>query len=304
MFEGMYAMIENTTACGGNCVMCPRDLFSHRIEHMSIEIYKKIIDELVEKGCRKIGIIGFGDSLCDNGLEEKLQYTRSICPDMFISTINTGHMLNEKKRVMVSKYFNMIKISMYGFTKKTYESIHRGSLIFENVKENIDSFLETRGSCYTIMTYLVMDNNKNEVEQWKDYYEPRCDRIDIWKPHNWGGGFETSDSPILMPCPRVLNCNDIQFCTDGTVVTCCFDFNRHDVIGNVNNSTIEEILNGGAIKRMKDIHINGLVMKSNLTCKFCDQIRDRSDALIYSSDKSMKVGKSSMVNYEQTHESK
>ena len=301
MFENMYPMIENTTLCGANCIMCPRDKFSHKFENMPFDIFKKIIDELVEGGCRKIGICGFGDSLCDTGLEKKLEYVKTICPDMYISTINTGHLLTPENIDLVSKYFDIIKFSMYGFTKETYESVHRGTLVFEQVKENIDAFLErNKGNegVYTIMTFLVMPENEHEMNTWKDYYEPRCNRIDIWKPHNWSGIMGEAQSPVTHICPRVMNGNDLQFCTDGTVVPCCFDIDRKINIGNVNEMTIKEILSGERWKRLQQIHKNGEFLNTDIICRYCDQIRDRTDALVYSSEKEMKVGKSSMVNYE------
>lgn len=300
MFENLYAMIENTTLCGADCIMCPRDKFSHKFENMPFDTFKKIIDELVEGGCRKIGICGFGDSLCDTGLERKLEYVKTICPDMYISTINTGHLLTPKNIDLVSKYFDIVKISMYGFTKETYESIHRGTLVFEQIKENIDAFLErNKGNegVYTIMTFLVMPENEHEMNIWKEYYEPRCNRIDIWKPHNWSGNMGEAQTPVTHICPRVMNGNDLQICTDGTVVPCCFDFDRKNNIGNVNVMTIKEILSGESLKRLQDIHKNGDVPNADTNCRYCDQIRDRTDALIYSSEKEMRVGKSSMINY-------
>ena len=301
MLENLYAMIENTTLCGANCIMCPRDKFSHKFENMPFGTFKKIVDELVEGGCRKIGICGFGDSLCDAGLEKKLEYVKTICPDMYISTINTGHLLTPKNIDLVSKYFDIVKISMYGFTKETYESVHRGSLKFEQVKENIDAFLErNKGGegVYTIMTFLVMRENEHEMNLWKDYYEPRCNRMDIWKPHNWTGSMGEAQTPVTHICSRVMTGNDLQFCTDGTVVPCCFDFDRRNNIGNVNEMTIKEILSGEELKRLQKIHKNGEVPGADIICRYCDQIRDRTDALVYSSEKDMKVGKSSMINYE------
>lgn len=47
MFENLYAMIENTTLCGANCIMCPRDKFNYKFENMPLSTFKKIIDELV-----------------------------------------------------------------------------------------------------------------------------------------------------------------------------------------------------------------------------------------------------------------
>ena len=109
-----------------------------------------------------------------------------------------------------------------------------------------------------------------------------------------GGGVlieESGDSTQkILACPRALKLNDLQFCTDGAVLPCCFDFDRHDVLGNVNEMSIEEILKSEKTKRFQEIHFSHNVDSSLLICKNCDQMYNRSDALVYSSDKNMNTG--------------
>lgn len=302
MFANMYAKIENTTICGGNCIMCPRNKFKYKFENMPFSIFKKAVDDLVAGGCRKVGVNGYGDPLCDNGMEEKLSYIRAVCPEMYVSTINTGHLFTDENIRMLCKYINIIKISMYGMTKQTYESIHRGSIVFEDVKEKIDKFLyeARKSSVYTIMTFLVLPENKHEMDEWISYYEPKCDRVDVWKPHNWGGHVNCLETPIVRKCNRVMVCNDIQICTDGSVVVCCFDFNRGTVIGNIQEQSLEEILHGEKLRELQKIHVENNLLDSEIVCKYCDQLRDRGDALVYSSDKALQVGKPSLMQYSKT----
>jgi hypothetical protein len=60
------------------------------------------------------------------------------------------------------------------------------------------------------------------------------------------------------------------------------------------NESFEDIIANEETKRLQQLHRNGAILSSGLICKDCDQIRDRTDALIYTSDKKMRVGENSM----------
>jgi radical SAM protein with 4Fe4S-binding SPASM domain len=98
---------------------------------------------------------------------------------------------------------------------------------------------------------------------------------------------------MTIPCKRALLLSDLTFRTDGSVALCCFDFNRKLVFGNIMNESLEDIIENEKLKRLQQLHRNGEILTSGLICKDCDQIRDRTSALIYTSDKKMHVGETS-----------
>jgi hypothetical protein len=237
----------------------------------------------------------------DNYLEERCKYVKSNYHKIKLSMINTGHLLSGEKLRIVLEYIDLIKISNYGFTKATYESVHGGTLKFEEVKQNTDRFLEIckgdgGGKPFTIMTFLDLPENHNELAEWQAYYEPRCNRIDIWKPHNWGGQTDISISESVKPCRRALDLSDLTFCADGSVSICCFDYNRKLIIGNIQKEhSLTKIINSDMTKAIQNVHLNGQMLHCDLICKHCDQIRDRTDALIYTNG-NMAVGKNSFTS--------
>lgn len=54
-------LIENTNACNANCIICSRDLMTRDIGFMDYELFKKVVDEGAERGCKSIKITGFGE---------------------------------------------------------------------------------------------------------------------------------------------------------------------------------------------------------------------------------------------------
>ena len=85
----MNIVIENTTYCGANCIMCVRDKLNFKLGNMSFELFKKIILEFNEfcinkygKGLDSIDYAGMGDPLLDIGLEDKLLYVKENFPNV------------------------------------------------------------------------------------------------------------------------------------------------------------------------------------------------------------------------------
>lgn len=276
--------------------MCPRDKFEHSFETMSMECFERIVDNVSDFGVKSMAFGIFGEPFLDVHLESRLKFVKSKFPDMQISMNTTANLLEGKKIDIVCEYADIIKISNYGFTKETYEKIHRGSIKFESVKRNIDIFLNLEKRPFAIMAFLDLPQNHDELDIWKKYYYPKCNRLDIWKPHNWGGEgvIYNNDNIISTTCKRVLKLNDLTFHTDGSVSICCLDFNRKLIIGNVMKSSIIDMIKGEKYRQLQEIHKNNLLLKSNLICRDCDYLKDRSDALIYSSSDKMKIGESSM----------
>lgn len=288
--------IEDTTLCGANCIMCPRDKFDYHSETMDFALFTKCVDEAAKHGVKLINLTGFGDSLLSINFEKELQYIKKNYSDIKIGMTNTCHLIDKKKIDFICEYVDELQISMYGITKETYESVHRGSLVFEDVRNNIDTILSRKDRPHCILEFLLMDENRDELDGWLEYYEGRADRVDVWKLQNWAGYLPSDDlEKDYKPCFRIDSLNGLYIRTDGRVSVCCVDYNRKITIGNMNTQSLEEILTGEKICKLQELNKNGDICEYSI-CKYCDQIHDRSDALVYSSDSKMTIGKHSMMN--------
>jgi MoaA/NifB/PqqE/SkfB family radical SAM enzyme len=283
--------------------MCPRDKFRHPRESMKFQCFKKSVDESVNLGVKYISLTGYGEPLMDNELDEKLKYIKNNYARIKIGITTTGHQLRGDILDSVWKYVDVIRISNYGITKESYERVHRGALKYEKIKENIEALLKRRNQTLAVkrpkifMAFLDLPENQGDMEIWKSYYEPRVDRIDIWQVLNWAGGYDVNikftEKDNIHPCRNVMKLDAITICANGAVSICCNDFNRDLVIGNISEKSLGEILDGDKLKYLQNIHVGGTIFSSSLICKDCDQIRDRSNALIYTSG-NMEPGKLSL----------
>ena len=292
--------VENTTYCGAHCVMCPRDEYQHKWQHMTLELFRSVIQQGVELGFTSLDICGFGDPLMDPGLESKLSYVKETYPHIRIYTSTTAHLLAGKRLEWVCRYLDTLKISNYGFSKASYEAIHAGTVKFEGVWENIHNLLARprNDRPYVMLSFLVFPENRHEIDAWKAYWQGRADEIMVWLPHNYGGASEIADRAHLSQarlegtaprsCGRPVRGNPfVRF--NGDVSVCCFDFNHKLVVGNLNRTPLVDILAGPRLAHVKDVHERRAFKGCGLLCDGCDQIFDRTDALIYSSNQNRKV---------------
>lgn len=288
--------IENTTYCQANCIMCVRDQIRYPLSHMTQELFEKTVSQTAsfyEKMGGKLKYMdlgGMGESLVDPSLEEKLEWLKEAYPDIRVYVTSNGQLLYAKSELLC-KYVDVLKISNYGFSKRSFESIHRGALVYEQVKESIEAFLALPDRPSVMMSFIMMPENEGEEWQWKEYWENKCEEISIWKPHNWAGyKGENADrnDELCRSCGRPGK--DFTVRANGDVSVCCWDFNRDMSLGNLNEQSFEEIYNGEKLRKIVEMHKNKSFWECDNLCAHCDQIYDRSDALIYSSDPAYKTG--------------
>ncbi len=291
-------VIENTTCCGAECLICPRESYQLPLRHMGMNLFKEVVEQAVGLGLASLDVSGFGDAFMDPLFESKLAYVKLKYPNIKIYTSTTCHLLSEKNIKMVCEYIDTLKISMYGLTKDVYEKVHSGSLKYEQVLNNIDSLLSIPRNKrpYIIMLLTVVPENEHQIEEWKNYWEPKVDEIMIWLPHNFGVGRDYVNMKELKrqglkpkTCGRPFKGNYFVR-ANGEVSVCCFDYNHQLIIGDLKRSTLKEILLGEALQKIQRVHKEKPIEQSDYICKNCEQIYPREHALLYSNNSSRNAG--------------
>lgn len=294
--------IENTTYCAADCIMCTRKNYTGPLTYMKQELFERCIEESVKCGVEMINLTGFGEPLLDPEIELKLKYVKKNYPNINIALTTTGYRLSGKMADIICEYLDEINFSMYGMHKETYEGVHRGSIKYEENKLNIDNFLARKKRPYSIVSYIDLSINHGDIEEWKEYYEEKAEQLNIWKPHRWPhSGNLDMDFKQNAPCrcQRIDTLNGIYIKVNGDVSPCCFDFNTELSIGNINELTLQEIVEGPVLEKLVMMNEEDGLRNSDLICGDCDQLYSREDALVYTNNKTMRVGKHSLFSTEE-----
>lgn len=287
-------VIETTNLCPAHCVMCPRELYSQKLEIMEMDLFKKIIDEASKSGVKTIDVSGFGDPFTDPLLFKRFQYIREKMLDTKICVSSNCFLMPPEKYDDVIKYIDILKISFYGITKETFEKVHRGSVKFEKSLSNIlgllDKMKDLKKKPYTVGLLTLIDENKHEMKDWIKFWQPKLDEIYIWKAHNWGGArkYRKMDYENQKTCGRPL-VGSPYIHVDGAVGVCCFDFNGELLIGDIKIQTIDEIFHSEPYLKIKKAHEVGNF--KGYLCEKCDQINYDPSVLVYATNKERRVGK-------------
>lgn len=279
---------EVTTKCNYNCIICPRERLTRKIETMSIGLFKFLLDKVINESNQfnTVTFPGMGEPLLDESLDEKILYAKK--KDFNVLILTNGSMLTvERFKRLEDIGVDSIRISMYGDTPESYGSIHGiNSNFFERVKNNLTKIAEKKKHTKILFTYnVVTDVNESDLGSWIDYWENRVDLLEVWRPHNWvnAKNYRSVQTGKLKTCGRPWK-TPIQIQVDGTVNMCCFDFNGELLLGDLKTQSLSEIFESEMFKKILRHHTTCEFAGSGLICEDCDQRNvDKSDVMIYNS---------------------
>lgn len=280
MYRSREARIETTTICNYNCIMCPRELLKRKQETMSLENFEIILNKL--KSYSWIDLItlsGYGEPFTDKTIMEKIKMTKERGYKIHIVT--NGSLINPEVISKLADYnIEEIRFSVYGISRSVYKSV-MGLDRLVRVTSIINMFLEWRNNTKVILEYIVLKENVDEVEAWKEYWINKVDVVEIWKPHGWAigyGNFRLLNKKGRSSCGRPFK-SPYQIQVNGDVIVCCFDINNKLLLGNLYKESLKNILEGQALKEIR--HKHSMLQFNHLLCNSCDQLQSRKDACIF-----------------------
>lgn len=282
---------EVTDKCNATCIMCPRD--KHDREHgiMDQAAYERSIDEVATIGAKKIVLTGFGEPTLDKKLEKKIAYAKNKGLQTYI--ITNGSTLSSKRAAsLIEAGLDEMRVSFYGMTRETYNSVMQG-LDFDRAMSGLLGFLELREKMNSPIrvqiSYLEMEENKADTEYFREFWEPKVDALEIWRPHNWSDGRQYRDTlveeDLRVTCGRPEN-GPLQIQWNGEVIPCCYDYNNAIVLGNAFERPVLEVMNGPKYRLLRHAHRTKM-FKAFPFCNQCDQLVPHADALVYTNRHSL-----------------
>lgn len=286
--ENNELRFEVTTKCNYNCIICPREKLTRKIETMSFELFKYLFDKINNETNQynTITFPGMGEPLLDETLDDKITYARERGYKVLILT-NGSLLTVERFKRFEDLGVHSIRVSIYGDTPQSYSAVHGvNSNIFYIVKDNLTKISEIKTKTKILLTYNVIEGyNDKDLDSWISYWKDRVDLLEVWRPHNWVNGrtYRIVQSKKLKTCGRPWK-TPLQIQVDGTVNMCCFDFNGKLLLGDLKRQTLNEIFNSDIFKKILECHISGNFEGSGLICENCDQRNaDKSEIMLFNS---------------------
>lgn len=277
---------EVTDNCNASCIMCPRDKHEHGREHgiMDQAQYEKSIDEVVQLGAKKVVLTGFGEPMLDKRLEDKIAYAHGKGLSTYFIT-NGSALTPRRARKLMESGLSEMRVSFYGMRPETYNAVMQG-LDFNRTMKGVLEFLrlrdEMKAPTRVQISYLELPENKSDTDAFREFWVPKVDAVEIWKPHNFGDGRDYRNrlpEDFKSSCGRPEN-GPLQIQWNGEVIPCCYDYNNQIILGNAFEEGVLSILNAPKYRLLRHAH---RMKRFGMFpyCDQCDQLLPHADALVY-----------------------
>lgn len=275
-------MIQTTSLCNSHCIMCPYETTStiQSQGNMEWKLFKKIINECKEHKIERILLYLMNEPLMDKNIVKKINYAKKKNPNSIVHIVSNGNLLNKRlsRKILKSK-LDYIEFSVHGIDETNYENI-MNKLKFKKTIKGIKEFIELAKKYKKNENYINIKSlnikkfsNKKEkvVTFWNNlgikkinYFEAPISRAGNVK---W---LKIKPKTKLKGCNSIWRNEMIHILYNGDVILCCMDWKRKNVLGNLNNKTINEIWNNNKYQLIEK-KINGKVKSSDdFICKQCE----------------------------------
>ena len=284
----LYTMIvEPSGKCNLACTFC--DLHSGRIEgteslkgQMTEETFRRIVDQLAAMPfvLRELQYHGNGEPLLNKKLPDFVRYAKSRGVAEKHRLTTNGTMLTRKNlEKVIEAGIDEIHVSLDAADREGYKEV-KGCDLFEKVDANLDhaiAYMEQQKKCGLFIKYAIphRDGDYNVTREISDAvvekYRSRVEQSNVVHLKalplvTMQDGKKEQKRKYNTPCEIPF----FSFFTkyDGRVSACCADLFADLEIGNVHDTTLSEMLNGEALRRIRRIHLSGDLNDLPL-CLYC-----------------------------------
>lgn len=234
----MYVQISTTNKCNARCSFCYQGTkeFTREQGVMKWEIFVRIVSE---NPGDIFNLSMFGEPLMDYDIIQRVKFIRDMYPNAEIYFHTNGQLLTEEEcDDLVSAGLSRIVISCYGL-KEQHDRLQKGTK-FEHVAEMAEYM--AKKIPVLIASNLVEEMDTKKIDFfWRTKGCSTCFDSGM----DWGDGKEISKLSGYSSCAIAQGTR--IFFYDGSVGTCCFDFNGVNAFGNIMEDRYENLL-----KRIKD----------------------------------------------------
>lgn len=265
--------------------MCPHSNMHRKKEIMSPSLFEKIATQTQEFGVKEVVLSGIGEPLLDPHLVDRVRELKSL--ERTVRVYSNGSLLTRDKGLeLIHAGLDILNICIDGVKSETYEKIREG-LKLTQVVERVEDFIKIKGKGNPLINigFVNLKLNTHEKLDFIKRWKRKADTVYISLPNNWAGSkfiekFPEFESNLrrqgATPCVQLWR--GMYILVNGDVVPCCRDYEGKIVLGNLKDTTLEQIWYGEKLKKLREIHLR-FKRESISLCRKCIAIDDISSTV-------------------------
>jgi|ETN01SMinimDraft_4_1059930.scaffolds.fasta_scaffold04160_4 radical SAM protein with 4Fe4S-binding SPASM domain len=251
--------LEGTPSCNLKCVFCYQSFDPLEKGFMEMDLFKKCIDEGVEKGLCSIKLQYRGETLLHPKVVEMVQYAKDkgVLEVMF----NTNGMLltEELSRKLINAGIDKIIFSIEGTDAETYEKLRIGAK-WETVLNNIKALKRVKEELgsekpITRAQMVATPELKDKVDEYAEFWSQYVDNIGIDEYLDYRQDMSTPTISKEFACPQFWQRLIVFW--DGTIIPCCEERHGKLAVGNAKTESISDVWKGPKMQKLREKHLSG-----------------------------------------------
>ncbi|MFH1999823.1 MAG: radical SAM/SPASM domain-containing protein [Planctomycetota bacterium] len=270
--------IQTDSRCNARCLTCPYPVTRQKLPQGRMEeaLYHEIVDQIQGRGVERTSLFLMNEPLVDPRIEKFTKYLKEKDPQTNVLIFTNGYLLNgERASALSDAGVDEIDISVNGFDEESHNRVMHG-ISYQKVMANLlelGTLIRNRKLPNTTIKVvgLSLPGNEEGAKRLQQetgievYLKPVTNRAGLIDTTQLGGGKEKSESMTLCQRPFVK----AYVLYNGDMVLCNCDWMRTTIIGNVKDTSLEDLWLGPAMMEVRRSHLRGDFPKG-LPCVDCD----------------------------------
>lgn len=290
-----------TNFCNFRCRYCAHsmgtaeftDTYGFRPEHMTMDTYRKVIDQLKDfpQPLKTLSLTGQGEPLLNPHLPEMIAYAKQQCVCRRIEFMSNGALLNEAiSAALVDAGLDCIRISLQGLSSEKYAEVCGANIEFDHFVEQIAWLYHHKKQCQVFVKIMDVALEQGEDQKFYDLFSPIADRVYIEQCRPVYNGVDATanistqaDRYGRVHAPRTV-CPLCFFMLgifpNGDVYPCETIY-RPEYLGNVHESRLIDLWNSEAMRKFWIMQLEGKKNTNPQCAKCCapDDVSHPEDVL-------------------------
>lgn len=245
-----YLILGTTTVCNASCIHCPTNKAA--TDHvprqaMATDLHRKVLLDLYELGLpvHQISFGLFGDSLVDPLIVERAGLARNLFPDAEIVVNTNGAAFSPHRHAGLTAADVIVSLHCESLDPATYDDLMqplRAARVFPKFQSLLDAL---PGRVH--VSVPVSRRNVEELGRMRAWFLQRGARSVTFDPLSSRCASDRTLFNRLAIRPGRVRCGpeiseDLIVDADGSVLLCCQDFERLEIIGDLTQASVAETL--------------------------------------------------------------
>lgn len=277
--------IQTVSYCNSKCVVCPWVKIKDSVpkQSMTEQTWNKVLDGISVLNPDTIIPYMNNEPLLDKNIESRINDLHSLSPHSQIEVSTNGILLSEKSAKYLVNNVDVILVSLFGSDETSNLELMGKGMSYEKIKSNIINLKKAKaesGSNSTINIVKLIDYpfmSNDIVLKDKSFWENEGVEIRYYnfvdRSSNVGDFKQRDNSVKPFGCDFNRHIERTYIHYNGDVSFCCHDWKKEYIMGNINENSLIEILNGEKYNRIRQM-VDGMTESDeNFLCKKCFHCR-------------------------------